>query len=47
MRVQRTKYVSHYKYLRIVLDIELSDDKDIQKLDFPDVQTHWKMYFLL
>jgi len=25
------KYVSHYKYLGIVLDIELSDDKDIQR----------------
>jgi len=29
--VQRVKYVSHYKYLGIVLDIELSDDKDIQR----------------
>jgi len=24
----RVKFVSHYKYLQIVLDIELSDDKD-------------------
>jgi len=27
--VQRVKSVSHYKYLGIVRDIELSDDKDI------------------
>ena len=49
--VQRVKSVSDHKYLRIVLDIELSNDKDIQiqlryqKLVFPDVRTHWKMYF--
>jgi len=29
--VERVKFVSHYKYLGIVLDIELWDDKDIQK----------------
>jgi len=29
--VQRVKYVSHYKYLGIILDIELSVDKNIQK----------------
>jgi len=29
--VQRVKYVSRYKYMGIVLDIELSDDKDIQR----------------
>ena len=29
--VLTVKYVSHYKYLGIVLDIELSDDKDIQR----------------
>jgi len=40
--VQRVKCVSHHKYLGIVLDIELSDDKDVQrklryqKLLFPD-----------
>ena len=44
--VQRTKSVSHYKYLGILLHIELSDDKDIQrqlryqKLDFPNGRTH-------
>jgi len=26
---QNVKYVNHYKYLRIVLDTEVSDDKDI------------------
>ena len=55
---KETKSVSHYKYLGIVLDIELSDDKDIQrqlryqyyaanKLLFLDVQTQWKMYFFV
>ena len=29
--VWRVKYVSHYKYLGIILDIELSVDKNIQK----------------
>jgi len=29
--MQRVKYASHYKYLEIVLDIELSDEKDIQR----------------
>jgi len=29
LRVQRVKYVSHYKDLVIVRDIELSDDKNI------------------
>ena len=29
--VLKVKSVSCYKYLRIVLDIELSDDKDIQR----------------
>jgi len=29
--VLRVTYVSYYKYLGIVLDIELSDDKDIQR----------------
>jgi len=43
--VPRVKYVSHYKDLGIVRDIELSDDKDIQTqlryqtLLFPDVRT--------
>jgi len=42
--VQKVKSVSHYKYLGIVRDTELSDDKDIQtqlryqKLLFPDVR---------
>jgi len=31
LRVLKVKSVSGYKYLRIVLDIELSDDKDIQR----------------
>ena len=53
MGVQRVKSVSHYKYLGIALDIELPDDKEIQrqlryqKLVLPDARTHWKMYFLL
>jgi len=29
--VLTVKYVSHYKYLGMVLDIELSDDKGIQR----------------
>ena len=29
--MQRVKSVSHYKYLEIVLDIEISDEKDIQR----------------
>jgi len=29
--VLKVKYVSCYKYLGIVFDIELSDDKDIQR----------------
>jgi len=29
--VLTVKYISHYKYLGIVLDIELSDDEDIQR----------------
>jgi len=29
--VQRVKPVCHYKYLGIVLDLELSDDKNIQR----------------
>jgi len=29
--MQRVKSVSHYKHLGIVLDIEFSDDKDIQR----------------
>jgi len=29
--VQKVQSVSCYKYLGIVLDIELSDDKDIQR----------------
>jgi len=43
--VPRVKYVSHYKYLGIVRDIELSDYKDIQTqlryqtLLFPDART--------
>jgi len=28
---QNVKSVNHYKYLEIVLDTELSDDKDIQR----------------
>ena len=28
---QTVKYVNHYKYLGVVLDNELSDDKDIQR----------------
>ena len=28
--VQRVESVSHYKYLRIVLDIDISDDKDMR-----------------
>jgi len=28
---QNVKYVNQYKYLGIVLDTELSDDKDIQR----------------
>ena len=31
LSVLRVKAVSHYKYLGIVLDIELSDDDDIQR----------------
>ena len=31
MGVLKVKSVSHYKYLGIVLDIELSDDDDIQR----------------
>jgi len=31
MGVLKVKYVSCYKYLGIVIDIELSDDKDIQR----------------
>ena len=31
LSVQRVKYVSHCKYLGIVLDIELSEDKHIQR----------------
>jgi len=51
--VQRAKSVSHYKYLGIVLDTELSDDRAIQrqlryqKLLFSDVRTQWKMYFFV
>jgi len=46
MGVQRVKSVSHYKYLGIALDIELPDDKEIQrqlryqKLVLPDARTH-------
>jgi len=29
--VQRVKSVFHYKYLGIILDLELSDDKDFQR----------------
>ena len=29
--IQRVKSVSHYKYLEIVLDIEISDEKDFQR----------------
>jgi len=29
--VQRVKYVSHYKYLVILLDIKLSDGRNIQR----------------
>ena len=31
LSVLTVKLVSHYKYLGFVLDIELSDDKDIQR----------------
>jgi len=31
LSVLKVKYISRYKYLGIVLDIELSDDKDIQR----------------
>jgi len=51
--VQKVKSVSHYKYLGIVRDTELSDDKDIQtqlryqKLLFPDVRAQWQTYFFV
>ena len=39
--VLTVKSISHYKYLGIVLDIELSDDKDIQR------QLRYQYYLLM